>query len=78
MALGDGDTSPDAVLQGDKVLLRAERAGYGNGRVYMVNFTAEDGNGGSCTGSVRIGVPPNKKPGVTAIDDGQCYISTNP
>jgi len=76
--LGDGDTSPDAVLQGDKVLLRAERSGYGNGRAYTVNFTAEDGNGGSCTGSVRIGVPPNMKPGVTAIDDGQSYVSTNP
>jgi hypothetical protein len=76
--LGDGDTSPDAVLQGDKVLLRAERSGQGNGRVYTVNFMAEDENGGSCTGSVRIGVPPNKKPGVTAIDGGQSYVSTNP
>ncbi|MBI2877027.1 MAG: hypothetical protein HYY20_09115 [Candidatus Tectomicrobia bacterium] len=32
--LGDGDTSPDALLQGSSVLLRAERSGQGNGRVY--------------------------------------------
>lgn len=76
--LGDGDTGPDAVIQEDKVLLRAERSGSGNGRVYRVSFTADDGNGGICTGSVRVGVPPNKKPNVTAIDDGQVHISTNP
>lgn len=44
--LGDGDTSPDAVVQGQGVLLRAERAGTGNGRVYQVNFFADDGVGG--------------------------------
>src|SRR5262249_26260686 len=47
--LGDGDTSPDAVLQGEKVLLRAERSGTGNGRVYHVAFKADDGAGGQCT-----------------------------
>lgn len=36
--LGDGDTSPDAVIQGSNVLLRAERAGNGNGRVYRVTI----------------------------------------
>jgi hypothetical protein len=55
--LGDGDTSPDAVLQGSAVLLRAERAVGGNGRVYEVSFMASDGQGGSCTGSVHVGVP---------------------
>ncbi|MBI2877021.1 MAG: hypothetical protein HYY20_09085 [Candidatus Tectomicrobia bacterium] len=45
--LGDGDTSPDAVLQGSSVLLRAERSGQGNGRVYAVHFTADDGLGGT-------------------------------
>lgn len=74
--LGDGDTGPDAVLQGDTVLLRAERSGKGNGRVYMVHFTAEDGNGGSCTGSVRVTVPKDRDHGGSAIDDGQLYIST--
>jgi len=44
--LGDGDTSPDAVFQGSTVLLRAERFASGNGRVYEVHFTADDGRGG--------------------------------
>jgi hypothetical protein len=47
--LGDGDTSPDAVIDGPAVWLRAERAGNGNGRIYRVNFTADDGQGGVCT-----------------------------
>jgi hypothetical protein len=76
--LGDGDTSPDAVIQGDKVLLRAERSGTGNGRVYEVGFTAEDGYGGTCVGSVKVKVPHSKKPGALVIDDGQLYDSTQP
>jgi hypothetical protein len=75
--LGDGDTSPDAVLQGDKVLLRAERSGSGNGRVYRVSFTADDGHGGSCPGAVMVCVPHDRKPG-TCVDDGQRYDSTLP
>jgi hypothetical protein len=76
--LGDGDTSPDAVIQGDKVMLRAERSGKGNGRVYRINFTADDGQGGSCTGWVNVGVPHSMKPGLPIIDDGQLYNSTLP
>lgn len=58
----------------DTVLLRAERqfkgksgAGSGNGRVYTVKFTAQDG-ARRCTGAVQIGVPPKK--GQAAVDDG--------
>lgn len=76
--LGDGDTSPDAVLQGAGVLLRAERAGTGNGRVYRVEFTAADGLGGSCSGSVPVTVPKSMKPGQGAVDDGRAYDSTMP
>ena len=76
--LGDGDTSPDAVLQGDKVLLRVERAGTGNGRVYRITFSANDGQGGNCTGQVSVGVPHSMKPGNSAVDDGQMYNSTLP
>jgi len=76
--LGDGDTSPDAVIQRNTVLLRAERSGTGNGRVYQVNFTANDGQGGVCTGSVKVGVPHSMKPGTSAVDDGQLYDSTQP
>lgn len=76
--LGDGDTSPDAVIQRSNVLLRAERSGKGNGRVYRVNFTADDGQGGVCAGSVNVGVPHSMKPGMSAVDDGQLYDSTQP
>jgi len=57
MGLGDGDSGPDAVIQGSTVLLRAERAGGGNGRVYRVTFRADDGHGGVCEGTVRVCVP---------------------
>jgi len=79
----DGDTSPDAVVQpsnpADSVQIRAERTGLGgvqkNGRVYVVSFTADDGFE-SCTGSVTIGVPHDRKD--TPVDDGQLYHSTQP
>ncbi|TAK07194.1 MAG: hypothetical protein EPO39_07115 [Candidatus Manganitrophaceae bacterium] len=73
---GDGDTSPDAAIQGGKVLLRAERSGNGNGRVYHISFTARDMDGGACTGFITVGVPHNNKG--TPIDDGQVYDSTRP
>jgi hypothetical protein len=75
--LGDGDTSPDAVVQGGTVLLRAKRAGTGNGRVYQVSFLADDGFGGRCTGSVVVCVPHSRQAG-TCVDDGQRYSSTQP
>lgn len=71
--LGDGDTAPDAVLQGGTVLIRAERAGGGNGRVYVIHFEADDGVNGICTGTVSVSVPHNKKS--TCVDDGQQYSS---
>ena len=74
--LGDGDTGPDALLQGSSALLRAERSGTGTGRVYRVHFSASDGVGGVCTGSVDVQVPRSLKPGVPVMDDGQLYDST--
>ena len=71
---GDGDTSPDAVIQGDTVLLRAERAGDGNGRVYQVTFTADNGIGGTCSGTVTVCVPHDRK-ATGCVDDGQFYDS---
>lgn len=77
--LGDGDFSPDAVIQSrapaDSVLIRAERSGTGNGRVYIVNFVADDGFE-SCTGQVSVSVPHSLKS--TAVDDGQTHDSTLP
>lgn len=70
---GDGDTAIDAVIDGDTVLLRAERSGNGDGRVYRVSFTASDAEG-SVSGVVYVTVPHSKnKP---AIDSGGVYDST--
>jgi len=77
--LGDGDTAPDAVIQGGTVLLRAERAGGGNGRVYRITFEATDGSGGTCVGTVAVRVPHDKgKNTPPAIDDGQVFNSLGP
>jgi hypothetical protein len=75
---GDAATSPDAVIQADTVLLRAERLGDGNGRIYRVAFVAVDDQGGSCASSVDVAVPHSMKPGRAAADDGQIYDSTSP
>jgi K319L-like, PKD domain len=72
---GDGDTAVDAVINaGSTVLLRAERSGNGNGRVYHIHFTASDFEG-SASGVVTVGVPHNKKS--VAIDGGEFFDSTN-
>jgi hypothetical protein len=69
-------TSPDAVIQAGSASVRSERSNSGNGRVYQISFQAQDGQGGSCTGAVKVGVPLSLKKGLTAIDDGQAYDST--
>lgn len=74
---GDGDTSPDGDGVGtDTAQVRAERSGTGDGRVYDISFTADDGNGGTCSGSVEVGVPHDKKD--TAIRDWASFDSTTP
>jgi hypothetical protein len=71
---GDGDTSVDAVINSNgTVLLRAERDGNGNGRVYHIHFTASDFEG-SASGVAKVSVPHSKKD--TAIDGGELYDST--
>ncbi|MGQ9752709.1 MAG: CARDB domain-containing protein, partial [Thermoanaerobaculaceae bacterium] len=73
--LGDGDTCPDGFGVGrNQPQVRAERSGLGNGRVYKIAFTASDGKGGTCTGTVTAGVPHDRKD--TPADDGQKYDST--
>jgi len=72
---GDGDTSPDAVILPKWVLVRAERSGKGNGRVYEIKFSADDGHGGNCTGKVQVKVPRGWS---HPIDDGQDFDSTLP
>jgi hypothetical protein len=75
---GDGTSGPDAVVVGDQVQVRKERSGSGNGRVYEIHFTADDGQGGACAGSLRVGVPLSQDPDEAIIDDGQRYDATVP
>jgi hypothetical protein len=57
--LGDGDTSPDAVLGplSNQVRLRAERSGTGDGRVYRIAITVTDEFGLTCTATRSVTVP---------------------
>ena len=59
----------------ESLLLRAERAGLGNGRVYQIRFKAEDSFGESCIGTVTVCVPHDRRDGACG-DDGQLYDST--
>ena len=73
--LGDGDTATDAIINADgTVLLRAERSGKGDGRVYHIHFTAADLEG-SASGVVDVCVPHNRKR--AAVDGGGLHDSTN-
>jgi hypothetical protein len=52
-----------------------------NGRVYHIDFTADDGNGDTCSGKVLVGVPHDKrkhhkKLRKLPVDDGALYDST--
>jgi predicted extracellular nuclease len=76
---GDGNTSPDGTGVGTGTAsVRAERAGNGNGRVYTIGFTAEDGQGGACSGEVLVSVPKNQGRNGAAVDDGALFDSTVP
>ena len=76
--LGDGDTTPDAVAgpASNQVRLRAERSGTGDGRVYRIAFGGDDGRGGTCTGTVTVGVPHNQ--GRAPVDSGLVVNSFGP
>ncbi len=80
-AIADGSTGPDGQGVGtDTAEVRAERSGSkknpGDGRVYHIGFTANDGNGGSCSGSVTVGVPHDQGGQRIPVDGGALYDST--
>ena len=78
--IGDGNTGPDGAGVGTgSAQVRAERSGKGNGRVYEISFTADDGEGGSCSGTVKVGVRHDQgkgKKGGPAVNDGAIFDST--
>ena len=56
--LGDGDTAPDwQVIDAHHVLLRSERSGKGDGRVYTITVTCSDPAGHTVVRTVTITVP---------------------
>lgn len=60
---------PDATGTGTaRPMLRADRAGGGDGRVYHLTFTASDPAGAACTGRVTVCVPHS--PGRRICGDG--------
>jgi hypothetical protein len=73
-----GSTCPDARgLGDDQVWLRAERKERGDGRVYHLDFTADDGKGGVCEGTVRVCVPRSDRRGrgMPCVDQGPLFDS---
>ena len=78
---GSGNTCPDGRGVGtDTARVRSERAGNpkvpGDGRVYHIAFTADDGMGGTCTGEVTVCVPHDQRPGHVCVDQGPLFDST--
>jgi hypothetical protein len=76
-AKGSGNTAPDGQgVSTSTAEVRAERVGSGDGRVYHIGFTADDGTGGSCSGEVTVGVPHDQGKGSVPVDEGALYDST--
>jgi streptogramin lyase len=75
-----GNTSPDATL--NPLAVRAERNGSpklpGNGRVYHISFIADDGQGGSCSGTAKVCVPHDQGKTSGCIDEGPLFDSLVP
>jgi hypothetical protein len=81
--VGDGNTEVDGTGIGTSTAeVRAERTGNkrvpGNGRVYHISYSAADGNGGTCSGAVKVGVPHDQGGRPQPVDDGPIYDSTAP
>jgi hypothetical protein len=80
--LGDGHTCPDGSGVGtDTSSVRAERSGTkkvpGDGRVYHIGFSADDGQGGACAGTLKVCVPHDRCNGDTCVDQGPLFDSTD-
>jgi len=60
-----GAKCPDANVFGSLAQLRSERSGNSDGRVYKIQFTAENGDG-SCSGFVKVCIPHDQS--------GKCKI----
>jgi hypothetical protein len=67
---------PDSTGTGASVaMLRADRSGRGDGRVYSLSFQARDPLGAICEGTVRVCVPHDRERGRTCGDQGPLFDS---
>jgi hypothetical protein len=58
---GDDDTAPDWTITGDlTLLLRAERSGHGDGRVYTITVRCEDASGNAASATATVNVPHDR------------------
>lgn len=74
---GGAKHAPDASGVGTSMAsLRVERSGTGDGRVYAISFTADDGLGGIAQGTVFVRVPHDQSGECDAVDSGQNYDAT--
>ncbi len=71
---GAPDWSPDST----KITFRSERDGNGDGRVYRIAFTVSDGRGGSCSGTVTVGVPHDQSGPAPVDSSPPSYNSLGP
>ena len=69
---------PDASGVGTgNAMVRAERSGLKDGRVYVISFTASDNKDGYCNGQVQVKVPRDwSDKGCPAVNSGQKYDAT--
>ena len=72
---------PDGIGPGtDAAQLRSERVGNscepGDGRVYHIDFSADDGRVGECSGSVTVCVPHDRGDADGCVDQGPLFDST--
>ena len=76
--VGDGNTCPDAVIVDGTAQVRRERSARGNGRVYTVWFTADDGQGGTCSGAADVCIRRDGGFGRPCIKDDRVVNSLGP
>jgi hypothetical protein len=74
--VGKPPLSPDGVISGSIAEVRAERDQSSDGRVYIIDFTANSASGASCSGSVTAGVPSDEGGMTTPIDSGPPYYDS--
>ena len=73
---GSGNLCPDALITGDSLQVRSERAGRLNGRVYRISFTAEDTVAATCSRTVPVCMPHEESETPTCIGEPEQHDST--